>query len=144
MLRTSFKISKVEMAEMLHFFYPWGLIVQGIALFHFVRRRPENYWMFVIIFGGFLGALVYVGVEMVPDLGLLKGTMEGLRRRSRIQALQTQIIDNPSAGNYEEVAELHFDQKEYAQAREALNHAINARSDSPYTLYLRAKAALGI
>jgi tetratricopeptide (TPR) repeat protein len=129
---------------MLHLFYPWGLIVQGIALFHFVKRRPENYWLLVIIFGGFLGALVYVVVEMIPDLGLLKGTFDGFGRRSRIQTLETQILDNPSAGNYEEVAELYFEQKQYAKAREALNQAISVRSDSPYTFYLRAKSALGM
>ena len=25
--------------------YPWGLIVQGVALWHFVKRRPEGYWL---------------------------------------------------------------------------------------------------
>jgi tetratricopeptide (TPR) repeat protein len=131
-------------AGMLRLFYPWGIILQGIALFHFVRRRPENYWIFVIIFGGGLGALVYLAVEMIPDLRLLKGTFEGFGRRSRIQKLETEILDNPSAGNYEEVAELYFDQKQYAKAREACNLAISARSDSPYAFYLRAKAALGM
>jgi tetratricopeptide (TPR) repeat protein len=127
-----------------HLFYPWGFIVQGIALFHFVKRRPENYWLFVIIFGGPLGALVYLVVEMIPDLGLLKGVFDGFGRRSRIQTLETQILDNPSAGNYEEVAELYFEQKQYGRAREALSRAISARSDSPYTFYLRARSALGM
>lgn len=124
--------------------YPWGFIVQGIALWHFVKRRPENYWLFIIIFGGVLGAGVYVVVEMIPDLGLLRGVFQGFGRRSRIQELETQILDNPSAGNLEELAELHFDQNNYAKAREALNRAISARSDSPHPFYLRAKAALGM
>jgi hypothetical protein len=141
--RSIYKTSKAGLT-VLSFFYPWGLIVQGIALFHFVKRRPENYWLFVIIFGGSLGALVYAVVEMIPDLGLLKGAFDGFGRRSRIQKLETQILDNPSAGNYEEVAELYFEQKQYGKAREALNHAIRARSDSPYTFYLRAKSALGM
>src|ERR1700675_78076 len=76
--------------------YPWGLIVQGIALWHFVKRRPENYWFYIIIFGGVLGAGVYVAVEMIPDLGLLGGVFQGFGRRSRISALETQILDNPS------------------------------------------------
>jgi hypothetical protein len=129
---------------MLHLFYPWGLIIQGLALFHFVKRRPENYWIFVIIFGAVLGALVYLVVEMIPDLGLLKGVFDGFGRRSRIQSLETQILDNPSVGNYEEVAELYFDQKHYAKAREALNRAISVRADSVHTFYLRAKSALGM
>ena len=129
---------------MLHYLYPWGLIVQGVALFHFVKRRPETYWFYIILFGGILGGAVYVVVEMIPDLGLLKGMVDGFGRRSRIQTLETQILDNPSAGNYEEVAEFYFDQKQYAKAREALGRAITARSDSPYTFYLRAKSALGM
>jgi hypothetical protein len=124
--------------------YPWGLIVQGIALWHFVKRRPENYWLFIIIFGGVLGAGVYVVVEMIPDMGLLRGVFQGFGKRSRIQALETQILDNPSAGNLEELAELYFEQKKYEKAREALNRAIAARSDSPHSFYLRGKAALGM
>ena len=124
--------------------YPWGFVVQGIALWHFVKRRPETYWLFIIIFGGVLGAGIYVVVEMIPDLGLLRGVCQGFGRRSRIQALETEILDNPSAGNLEELAELYFEKQEFAKAREALNRAIAARSDSPYAFYLRAKSALGM
>jgi hypothetical protein len=132
------------MGGLSHLIYPWGLIVQGIALWHFVKRRPATYWIFIIIFGGVLGAGVYVVVEMIPDLGLLRGAYQGFGRRSRIQALEIQILDNPSAGNLEELAELYFEQKNYAKAREALNRAIAARSDSPHAFYLRAKSALGL
>jgi tetratricopeptide (TPR) repeat protein len=118
--------------------------VQGIALWHFVKRRPENYWIYIIIFGGVLGAGVYMVVEVIPDLGLLRGTFLGFGRRSRIQALETLILDNPSAGNLEELAELNFEQKNYKKAREALNQAIAARSDSPHAFYLRAKSALAM
>ena len=124
--------------------YPWGFIVQGIALWHFVKRRPENYWCFIIIFGGVLGAGVYVVVEMLPDLGLLGGVFQGFGRRSRIEGLETQILDNPSVGNLEELAELYFEQKKYGKARETLNRAIAARSDSPHAFYLRAKSALAM
>ena len=124
--------------------YPWGFILQGIALWHFVKRRPETYWLYVILFLGPLGAAAYVAAEMIPDLGLLKGSFQGFGRRSRIQSLEMQIIDNPSAGNFEELAELYFEQKKYAKAREALDRAITARSDSPHAFYLRAKSALAM
>ncbi len=125
-------------------FYPWGLIVQGFALWHFIKRRPENYWIYIIIFGGMLGAGAYMVMEVIPDLGLLRGAFQGLGRRSQIQALEMQILDNPSAGNLEELAELNFEQKNYSKAREALNRAIAARSDSPHAFYLRAKSALAV
>jgi tetratricopeptide (TPR) repeat protein len=124
--------------------YPWGFVLQGLALWHFVKRRPETYWFYVIIFLGPLGAGVYIVAEVIPDLGLLKGTFRGFGQRSRIQSLEMQVIDNPSAGNFEELAELYFEQKKYAKAREALNRAITARSDSPHAFYLRAKSALAM
>ncbi|HTP67921.1 MAG TPA: tetratricopeptide repeat protein [Dongiaceae bacterium] len=127
-----------------HLFYPWGLILQGVALWHFVKRRPDGFWLWIIIFGGPLGAGVYVFAEMIPDLGLLRGTFQGLGRKSRIQTLEAQILDNPSAGNLEELAELYFDNKDYAKAREALDRAVAARSDSPHAFYLRAKATLAM
>jgi hypothetical protein len=127
-----------------HLYYPWGFIVQIIAILHFLRRRPEGYWFYIIFFGGFLGAGVYIVAEMLPDLGLLRGVVQGFGRRSRIQKVETQILDNPSAANYEELGELCLDQKEYAKARDAFDKAIAARADSVYTFYYRAKCFLGL
>lgn len=127
-----------------HLFYPWGVILQIIAIVHFVRRRPESYWFFIIFFGSFLGASVYIVAEMLPDLGLLRGVVQGFGRRSRIQTVETIILDNPSVANYEELGELYKDQKQYEKAREAFNHAISARSDSIYTFYSRALCSLGL
>jgi hypothetical protein len=127
-----------------HLFFPWGIIVQIIALVHFVRRRPENYWLFIILFGGIIGATAYILVEVIPDAKLLRGVFRGFGRRSRIQILETQILDNPSPGNYEELGELCLEEKNYAKARDAFTKALNARSDSLYTFYYRAQAALGL
>jgi len=41
-------------------FYPWGVILQAAAILHFVRRRPDTYWLWIILVGGGLGALVYI------------------------------------------------------------------------------------
>ena len=127
-----------------HLFYPWGILVQLVALVHFVRRRPETYWLYIIIFGSAIGAGAYLLVEAAPDLGLLRGTFQGFGRRSRINALEIQILDNPSPGNYEELGELLLEQKQYAQGREAFNQAISARNDSPHAFYHRALCSLGL
>jgi hypothetical protein len=127
-----------------HLFFPWGIIVQVVALVHFVRRRPENYWLFIILFGGIIGASAYVLVQIIPDAKLLRGVGQGFARRSRIQILQAQILDNPSPGNYEELGELCLEEKQYTKAREAFTHALNQRSDSLHTFYYRAQAALGL
>ncbi len=127
-----------------HLFYPWGFIVQIVALIHFVRRRPENYWFYIILFGGFVGSAAYLVVEAVPDLGLLRGVFQGFGRRTRIQKLETDILDNPSAANFEELGEMYLDEKKFEKSREAFTKAIAARSDSPHTFYLRGKASVGL
>lgn len=127
-----------------HLFYPWGFIVQIVALIHFVRRRPENYWFYIILFGGFVGSAAYLVVEAVPDLGLLRGVFQGFGRRTRIQKVETDILDNPSAANFEELGEMYLDEKKFEKSREAFTKAIAARSDSPHTFYLRGKASIGL
>jgi hypothetical protein len=125
-----------------YLFFPWGFIVQIIAAVDFFRRRPSGFWIFVIFFGGFLGSVVYIVVEMLPDAGLLRQTYQGYGRRSRIAEVQTAILDNPSVANFEELGELYWDEKEYAKAREAFDRAITIRSDSPHSFYRRGLCAM--
>jgi len=127
-----------------HLFYPWGFLVQGLAIVHFIRRRPENYWFYVIFFLGPPGAAVYILAEMLPDLGLLRGFFQGFGRRSRVKIVETQILDNPSPANYEELGELYKDLGQFEKAQEAFTKAIDARSPSPYTFYSRAQCSLGL
>jgi hypothetical protein len=132
------------MFGLFHLFYPWGIFVQIIALVHFVRRRPEGYWFYVILFGGIVGAAAYLIVEAIPDLGLLRAVFQGWGRRNRIKILETQILDNPSPGNYEELGELLLEQKQFARGREAFNQAIATRNDSPHAFYHRGQCSLGL
>jgi hypothetical protein len=124
------------------FLYPWGVILQAIAIVHFIRRRPEGFWLWVIIFFGPIGALVYIVAEVVPDLGLLRVAMEGMNRRKRIQQLAGVVGENPSAGNYEELAGLYLDEKQYAKARECYDKAISPRLDDLDPRYRRGIAAI--
>ena len=98
------------MGALFYLFYPWGFILQGIAIVHFIRRRPDTYWLWIILFGGGLGALVYIVMEVLPDAGLLRHSFQGFPRRKRIHELEAAILDNPSAGNYEELADLYLEE----------------------------------
>ena len=66
---------------MLGLFYPYGFLLQAIAILHFVRRRPDTFWLWIILMGGGLGALVYIFIEVVPDAGLLRGAVQVFPRR---------------------------------------------------------------
>ena len=120
----------------------WGMLLQGVAILHFIRRRPETYWLYIIVIAGWLGALVYIGAEVIPDLGLVRGSFQAFPRRKRIRELQALVLDNPSAGNYEELAGLFQDEKKYAQARECYDKAITVRTDSVDPFYRRGQCAM--
>jgi hypothetical protein len=127
-----------------HLFYPYGIILQAMAIIHFIRRRPETYWLWIILIGGPLGALVYIVAEVLPDIGLLQGIFQGFPRRSRIQELEAIVLDNPSPGNFEELGALHLEEKNYARARQCFDRSIAARRDHPDPFYRRAMAEMGL
>jgi len=52
------------------------------------------------------------------------------------------VLDNPSAGNYEELADLYLEQKNYVKAKECYDRAISSRTDSPDPFYRRALCEL--
>ena len=118
--------------------YSFGFIFVAIAVMHFIRRRPDNYWLWIIIMGGGLGALVYICVEVLPDLGMLRHSFRVFSHRKRVKYLEIIILDNPSAGNYEELADLYLEKKKYAKAKECYDRAISSRTDSPDPFYRRA------
>ena len=121
---------------------PWGLLLQGIAIIHFIRRRPDTYWIFIILFLGPLGAIIYLAVEAVPDIGLLGQSFKVFPRRKRIGELEAAIRDNPSAGNYEELGDLYMDDGKLAEARAAFDRAIAARADTLDPFYRRGVCAI--
>lgn len=128
---------------MLGLFFPYGFLLQALALLHFARRRPETYWLFIILMGGALGAFIYILVEVIPDAGLLRGAFQVFPRRKRIKELEAAVLDNPSVGNYEELGDLYLDDKQYARARESFDRVI-ARVDTVDPFYRRALAALAL
>jgi hypothetical protein len=128
---------------MLGIFYPYGIFLQAFAILHFVRRRPDTYWLWVILIGGGLGALVYIAVEVVPDTRLLVGAYQVFPRRKRIKQLEGLVLDNPSVGNFEELGDLYLDDKQYAKARSCFDRVIG-RTNELDPLYRRALSAIGL
>ena len=128
---------------MLGLFYPYGFLLQAVALLHFARRRPDTFWLFVILMGGAIGALVYILVEVVPDAGLLRGAFQVFPRRKRIKELEASVIDNPSVGNHEELGDLYLEDQKYARARECFDRVL-LRMDSIDPFYRRALCELAL
>jgi len=68
--------------------YSFGFIFVAIAVVYFIRRRPDNYWLWIIIMGGGLGALIYITVEVIPDMGLLRQSFQVFSHRKRNRQLE--------------------------------------------------------
>src|SRR5438270_12165940 len=110
--------------------FPWNLVLQAIAIVHFIRRRPDNYWLWIILIGGWIGALVYIFAEVLPDFGLLRQSFKVFPRRRRIRDLRNIVLDNTSAGNYVALADLYLEVKTLARARECYHKALSSRTES--------------
>ena len=122
-------------------FFPYGIILQALAILHFVRRRPDTYWIWIILMFGGVGALIYMALEVVPDAGLLRGSFQVFPRRKRIRELEGLVLDNPSIGNYEELGDLYLDDQQFARARECFDRVL-AKSESIDPFYRRALCEL--
>jgi hypothetical protein len=128
------------MGSLLFFAFSWwGILLRVVAIVHFVRRRPDFFWLWIILFH-WVGALVYIVVEVIPDAGLLRTQFQVFPRRRRIRELERAILDNPSAGNYEELGLLYLDNGDYARARASYDKAIASRTDSVDAFYRRGVA----
>ena len=121
---------------------PWSLLLVGMAIIHFIRRRPDNYWIYIIMFLGPIGAAAYLLIEALPDIGLVGNSFKIFPRRKRIRQLEVIIHDNPSPGNYEELGDLYMDDGKIAEARAAFDRAITARADTLDPFYRRGACAL--
>lgn len=128
------------------FYSPWSFLVIALAIIHFIRRRPDTYWLYIILFLGPLGATIYLLVEALPDVGLLRQSFKAFPRRRRIHELEAAVLDNPSAGNYEELADLFMEDGNFSKARACYDKAISSRTDSPDPFYRRGvcEVELGI
>jgi hypothetical protein len=129
---------------MLGNFFQYGLILQAIALTHFVRRRPDTFWIWVILMGGGIGATIYILIEVIPDAGLLRGAVQVFPRRKRIRYLEAAVLDNPSVGNYEELGDLYLDDGQYAKARACFDRVITPRTNAADPYYRRGLAEMAL
>ena len=117
-------------------------LVQVAAIIDFIRRRPNMYWLWIILVGGPPGAAIYLVMEVLPDLRLSSDTFRWFTRRKRIKQLEIIVLDNPAPGNYEELADLYSEEKKFDRARQCFDKAISSRTDMPNPFYGRAIVSL--
>jgi hypothetical protein len=127
---------------MISHFFSWGIpgiAIMAMAVMHFVRRQPSFYWIYLILFLGPLGALIYLAIEALPEL-FDPGAFRFLERGRRLREVEVAIRQNPSAGNYEELGLLRLDKHDWAGARACFDQGLAQRTDSLDPFYRRGLA----
>ena len=132
------------MGDFLGHIFSWGVALQVMCLIHFFKRRPDNFWLFVIFFGSALGALIYMVMEVLPDLTNIKASVQGYSRKRRIKVLEALVLVNPAIGNKEELADLLLEEGHYARARAIYNEIISPRTDEIDVFYRRGLCAMAM
>jgi hypothetical protein len=88
------------------------------------------------------GALIYIAMEVLPDLALLRQSYDAFGRRKRIRHLEAVVLENPSPGNYEELGDLFLDEQKFARARDCYDKVLTRPGDYQDARYRRAIAAI--
>ena len=134
---------------MLSYFYsiPYWLsgILAVVALVHYVRNRPDGFWIYIILFLPTLGPLAYLIANVfLPLLGLGGANLEGrvastFSERKRIKELEQKIEETNLPAYYAELGELLYHRGDYPRAETMLRKGITKNDDQPESRYWLAR-----
>ena len=105
-------------------------------LVDWARRRPEYFWLFLIIFLPTVGPLVYFLVVVLPTFQTGGDWKKGFDASRRIRELRARLatVDLPYV--HYELGEALADRKRFAQALPHLEKAASGPEDIPEARYL--------
>ncbi len=68
----------------------------GRAVITLFVEGPDTYWLYIIVFLGPIGALIYLFAEALPDMQIFGSqSFRGISRGKRIKTLELAIRDKP-------------------------------------------------
>ncbi len=122
--------------------FPWYLsaLFQLLMVIHFFRRRPEGYWLMVIIFLGPLGALAYFIMEVVPDLRVKPPWLARMERQRRRRWLEQMAGETPSLEMLQELGESCAADGEHQRAVELFTRVLARDRENREAHYGRGKS----
>ena len=126
------------------FYDHWYLTTafQVLMVIHWVRNRPEFYWLWIIILLGPLGSAIYLFVEVLPGMRWKLPAIERLERRRRRQYLERVVTDSPTQESLAQLARICAIEGEHKRAAELYGEAIRRDPHDPESLFGRGKALL--
>lgn len=124
---------------MLHYWPFFLLIPQVWAIIDFLRRKPEPYWFWIIIFFGPIGPLIYYIAVVVTKEGAVDVAgkiKKGRKERSRMKDLLYKVdTEKALPYDYHELGELLWHYGKYEKAAEVLIHGIKKAPENLESYY---------
>ena len=129
---------------MYFFFEHWYLstFFQAAMVIHWVRVRPELYWLWIIILFGPIGAAIYFFVEVLPTIRWKLPAIERLERRRRKAHLERVVADSPTQESLSQLARICAMEGEQERAIELYGDAIQRDPHDPEALFGRGRELL--
>lgn len=109
---------------------------------HWVRTRPEPYWLWIILLLGPLGSLAYFFVEVLPGVRWKLPAIERLERRRRKDRLERVVADSPTQEASAQLARIYAAEGDQVRAIELYGDAIRRDPRDPDALFGRGQALL--
>ena len=134
---------------------PWlgtliGLLVLAFQIWMIVdclRNGNDYYWIFIILFFSFIGALIYFFVCKYGTSGVERSFSKRRNQQRQIEELQAKIHHLDKGHHYAELGDIYRDQKKWAQAQQAYESALerdgelfDARAHLGYVLLAQNRA----
>jgi hypothetical protein len=125
---------------------PWslGVLFQVLMIVHFIRNRPQTYWLFVILFLGPLGSGVYFVMEVLPGFRWKMPAIERWERGRRKKWLEKLVSEMPSQEALGELAAVCAKEGDHARAVELFGEALRRDPADPDSLYGRGLSLIEI
>lgn len=146
------------MGYLYSFFYaiPWLGAVISVLVLAFqvwmivdcIRSGNDIYWIFIIFFFSFVGALVYFFLCKYGTSGVDRSFSKRRAQKRQIEELQSKIHHLDKSHHYAELGDVYRAQKKWAQAQQAYGSALDrdkdlfdARVHLGYVLLAQGRAA---
>lgn len=134
--------------ESLYSYYYLVFILQGICVFHSIRKGTQQKWIWIIVFVPFFGSLAYIFTEMLKKnqfTGLQQNISVVVNPNGKIAELEKQYRFSATFKNKVALAEAYLAMNRASEAIELFESAlIGINNDDEYVMLSLLKAYYAI
>lgn len=122
-----------------------GLLLIGYCLYDYSQRRPEFFWLFIILFFPGLGPIAYLVINVLPDLtsggGAATSILRSINPQQRLEyrRLKKRVDDESPIADVEQLMVLSA---KFGNPEETIRYADRVLQNDPESLSAKYSAGL--